>query len=439
MSPIRSTSPPEERPERPPSKRRRPHRKSRTGCLDCRKRRVKCSEERPSCRSCIRREVVCEYPEEAQAVDKDVSQAPEVLHEVSPSFSLPMPRLSREQTRVIPLYTPVSTPGTVSGASQTSAQFPAEFGIRDLALLHHWTMSTSVDIYKTPDVDVLWQVTIPHIGFQHPFVAHAIISLAALHMAYISGYSNSSYVTEATQHHEKALAGFHEIIQNFTSEKSEAVLAWSLLNVLYVFSISRELSSNAERDTPRLRKDRLLGVEWIPMIRGVDAVLAPHYDFIRSGRMSSIVTLGNWDELEPDKIASTPVDKELCRTRDSWKNSSDGEVYEQTLRYLRKCYMYMSQFETIDGQALEQWGCNRAWAAPMAFIHFAPQQYFTLLHQRQPPALVLFSFFGALLHTLNEIWFLEGWGKDIVEVVDELLGSFWRSWISWPLHIVGIE
>ncbi|TDZ16353.1 Protein RTA1 [Colletotrichum orbiculare MAFF 240422] len=339
----------------------------------------------------------------------------------------------------IPPTTPTPDPGTVSGISHTSFADTPNFDIQDLALLHHWTISTSVDIYKTPSADSLWQRTLPQIGFQYPFVAHAILSLAALHLAHIEGSPSSPYVVDATRHHEIALVGFHECVNNLTRENSEALLAWSILNLLYVFSISKQLSHATELSSPRLRKDRLLGVEWIPMVRGIDAVLGPHYDFLREGRMAGALSLGNWHELNLDDHASDAVDQELCRLRDAWRSSSDAEVYDEALHIMRKCLMYAKQFDTMDEETLAQWGFNRAWAGPMAFIHFAPQQYFTLLHQRQPHSLIIFAYFGAFLHMLDDYWFLEGWGRDIVGAVDELLGSYWQPWICWPIQTVGLD
>lgn len=270
-------------------------------------------------------------------------------------------------------------------------------------------------------------------------MAHAILSLAALHMSYIDGSQDRSYILEATQHHEIAIAGFHEYINDLSEEKTEALLAWSILNLLYVFSISRQLADSVERNSPRLRKDRLLGTEWIPMMRGIDAVLGPYYGYLAEGRLRPILHLGNFNELDPDEVVSDPADLELRRLRELWESSSDADVYEQALLVMRKCRMYTAQFETMDIQTLQRWGCNRAWAGPMAFVHFAPQQFFTLLHQRQPHSLVLFAYFGAFLHTLDDYWFLEGWGKDIVEVVDEMLGTYWRPWIYWPLQSVGLD
>ncbi|GKT47199.1 sterol uptake control protein 2 [Colletotrichum spaethianum] len=346
---------------------------------------------------------------------------------------------SDDTERRNPVKRLTATIGRDSDASEPLNAAAFNFSIKDLALLHHWTVCTSVDIYKTPELDSLWQVVFPQIGFEYPFVAHAILSLAALHLAFIEGSKNSRYVLEATRHHEEALKGFHEVVRHVSVENSEALLAWSLVNVLYVFGITKQLADSVESSSPRLRKDRVLGTEWIPMIRGVDAVLGPTYGHLQNGRMARIMDLGNWSDLDPDHAAPEEMDIQLCRARETWSNSGDTEVYEEALRILRKCRMFILQFDSMDSRTLQEWNCNRGWAGPLAFIHFAPQRYFTLLHQRQPQALVLFAYFGVLLHGLNHHWFLQGWGKDIVEVIDELLGSYWRPWLVWPLQVVGIS
>ncbi|WQF85844.1 Putative zn(2)Cys(6) fungal-type DNA-binding domain-containing protein [Colletotrichum destructivum] len=428
--------------ETPPVKRRKPHKKSRTGCLDCRKRRVKCSEERPSCRSCVRREVFCEYPEEAQPTGNLTPQSSDLHDDASPARLSPrVYDTGGDHNRTQHPSTPAPTPvGAASSVSRRPGASTDTFGIRDLALLHHWTVSTSVSIFKAPDLDSLWQVLIPQIAFEHPFVTHAILSLAALHMAYLDDRpQNSSYVEEATQHHAVSLAGFHSVLENCTVDQYEGLFLWSILNIIYVFSISKQLADNVERNSPRLRKDRLLGVEWIPMMRGIDAVLAPYYDFLRGGRMQPLLSLGNWTELEPGDSILDPMDRELRRLQDIWKDSGDADVYNHALTVMRKARMYCLQFETMEAHMLADFGWNRALAGPLSFVHFGPQQYFTLLHQRQPPALVLFTYLGALLHSLNHVWFFEGWGKDIVEAIDDLLGDYWRPWIRWPLRHAGLS
>lgn len=47
--------------------RNRPHKKTRTGCLACKRRRVKCDETKPRCSNCRDRTETCQYPDQCVA------------------------------------------------------------------------------------------------------------------------------------------------------------------------------------------------------------------------------------------------------------------------------------------------------------------------------------------------------------------------------------
>ncbi|KAL2753688.1 hypothetical protein ACRALDRAFT_1077366 [Sodiomyces alcalophilus JCM 7366] len=47
---------------------RRGHTKSRRGCYNCKRRRIKCQETRPACGHCIKTGLQCEYPSLVQIV-----------------------------------------------------------------------------------------------------------------------------------------------------------------------------------------------------------------------------------------------------------------------------------------------------------------------------------------------------------------------------------
>ncbi|KAK4039290.1 sterol uptake control protein 2-like protein 1 [Parachaetomium inaequale] len=433
-----------------PVKRRRAHHKTKTGCTDCRRRRVKCDEKKPSCRACVRRRVPCNYTVEGRVVTDASLELPPTPYTAASRLSSHLPSPPQRPFTEPPLT--AATPAHPQGHSAHSSTFSTE----DLALHHHWTVSTSLSIAREPSCADIWQRVFPEVGFHHPFVTHAILSLAALHLAHSSSSSrrhagegtreSDAYVARAAEYHNAGLRGFRQSVADGIAEaNSEALFVWSLLNMIYVFGMFR---CQAPRNAPRA-KDLVLGVEWIPMTRGIEAVLAPTHNHLRFGRMRRLVSVGNWDELEPGPPAGSSsrggrVDACLCRARETWTDQNGGsdaaaETYDEALRILRKCRMYIEQFETMDAATLAEWGYNRAWAGPLMFVHFVPHAYFTLLHQRQPPALVLFAYFGALLHGVDDFWYMEGLGKEIVEVVGDLLGSYWRPWISWPLEFVGLD
>ncbi|XEV05046.1 hypothetical protein FSHL1_010333 [Fusarium sambucinum] len=410
---------------------RKPHKKSRTGCLDCRKRRVKCNEERPRCWSCKRRDIPCEYPDNTTV---PVVLVPQIL----PSPVSPLVLSQSPSITSVPTPTPTlsSTANSLSSFDYTPT---GTLELTHLRLLHHWTVSTSVDLCKCPKTVWMWQEAFPQMGFQYPFVLHALLGLAALHIAYHSPSERKERWLDGMYHHGEALTGFQRQISNITEENSEALFTWSICNVLYVFALSNPLQDAVE-GAPTLstsaRNEKVLGAEWIPMIRGIDAVLVPTHNLLRFGRMQNIMSLGNWDELDPGQDSNDSDDGYFCSIRETWSDSSSSEIYEEALHILRKCRLYSQQFSNMDSKTRDDWGYNKEWSGPLIFIHFAPESYFTLLKQRQPPALILFALFGVLLHGNNGYWFMRGWGKAIVEVVADILGSFWKEWLSWPLQVV---
>ncbi|RSL39807.1 hypothetical protein CEP53_013800 [Fusarium sp. AF-6] len=200
---------------------------------------------------------------------------------------------------------------------------------------------------------------VPQSGYEHPFVMNAILSLAALHRAYLIRSDKHRHMADAAVHHTKALRGFQEALSHFNDENGEAVFIWSTLNLLYVFGISGRLSDGLEpHPNPLSRKDRMLGVEWIPMVTGIRTVVKPNHKVLKSGRLSKFMTVGNWLELDPD-AKPHPEDERLCHLRSCWDGTPDAPTYEEALRILRKCRLFMAQFSGID--PLEEAGFNRLW------------------------------------------------------------------------------
>jgi hypothetical protein len=319
-------------------------------------------------------------------------------------------------------------------SDETPAPSAATFVIDDLALLHHWTLSASLDIVKSTGGDHYWQRLFPQIAFQHPFVMHGILSLSALHLAYRQLHERQRLVCIAAYHHNIALQGFQQGISQMSDDNSDALFACTSLNILYVFGNFGPLCDDLSVD----RKSRILGAEWIPAIRGVDAVLQPVYERVRRGPLSPMLGLGNWEELDPSH-QSVFGDAHFRSIQGVWHHSGDVHVYDKALYLLRKCNAYMRQFATMSSEVLAQWGYNQTWSAPFIWLHFAPEEYFELLQQRQPHALLIFAYLGTLFHALDDYWFMEGWGRNMVDVANELLGAYWCRWMAWPKEVVEIH
>ncbi|KAF4501269.1 UPC2-regulatory involved in control of sterol uptake [Fusarium agapanthi] len=210
----------------------------------------------------------------------------------------------------------------------------------------------------------IWQEILPQIGFRYPFVLHGFLSLAALHIAYTSPTERTQSWLVGMHHHNEALTGFQRELSTITEENSEALFTWSICNVLYVFATSNPLYQGIGGGPTSLtsaQKEKVLGTEWIPMMRGLEAVQKPTYNYLRSGRMKAIMSNGNWAELDPEQESQDPEDAHFCHARKSWNDPDHAEVYEEALQVLRKCRLYSSQFREMDSETRSNWGYNKEW------------------------------------------------------------------------------
>ncbi|XEV01448.1 hypothetical protein FSHL1_006735 [Fusarium sambucinum] len=412
----------------------RMHRKAKTGCFDCRRRRVKCSEEKPDCRACLRRGVDCLYPSLIYP-SPAVRHGDGVSNASTPPHSLSL-QLPYKDLSPIPNLSSLSFPTVLP--TQVSEQSSPIFSTEDMALFHHWTVCTSLDVYKHSGLSVICQVIFPQIALKHHFVMQALLGLTALHIAYLDPQERLRHTANAARYHNDGLKGFREAMAQGHDETGEPLFVWAALNLLYVFGVSGRLGEGlCDESDWGSRGERILGRGWIPMQLGVETVLDPFYETVCSGPLRDLVTVGNCEEIDPPKEATDSEDEHFCHIRTAWENNPDALIYEETLRSLRRCRLFMAQFSTMGTEDAQE--LNRFWQGPFVFLHLAPPEYLTLLSQRQPPALILYAFYGALLHSINDSWFMEGWGYDIVNVIEDLLGHYWKSWIAWPIEVVGLK
>lgn len=63
-------------------------------------------------------------------------------------------------------------------------------------------------------------------------------------------------------------------------------------------------------------------------------------------------------------------------------------------------------------------------------------EYLDLLLKNEPRSLVMLAHYGAFLHVMAQAWWMEGWGKILVNVAAEHLDKSVQSEIEWPLAVV---
>jgi hypothetical protein len=313
------------------------------------------------------------------------------------------------------------------------------FRVEDMALLHHWITVASHSILKTHELDHYWHSVLPSIGFRHQYVIHSILSLSALHIAHTNPPDKEALLDLAAEHRSNALDGFTKDLHIVGFDNSTAIFANSTLVFFYAFaSFSKTFAG--EKSNSNIRTAQVLGKEWIVLVRGTAAVLEPVRMHIREGPLRAFLELHNFYELEDamNSADDSGFEDRLLDVKKIWTAHKHAKVYNETSHILLRCNAWMAQFKIMTDEAKSAFGYNRFCSGPFIWLIFAPEKYIILQQQRQPPALILFAYYGVLLHRLNSYWWAEGCGQSIVTAVDACLGPYWSSLLEWPKEAVGL-
>ncbi|KAK0667544.1 hypothetical protein QBC41DRAFT_137465 [Cercophora samala] len=143
---------------------RKGHTKSRLGCFNCKRRKVKCQETIPSCSNCTRAGLVCEYPER-----------PRMASALS---------ASRMSVAVVPTASLQST--------------PTVFTPEDMRYFHHFLVTA----YPPLPIqgDQIWMQT-ASLSHSYDYLMHAMLGLAASHLDIHGG----NCASQALAHRVKAI------------------------------------------------------------------------------------------------------------------------------------------------------------------------------------------------------------------------------------------
>lgn len=211
--------------ERQPQK-RRPHSKSRRGCANCKKRRVKCDETHPVCKNCEHLGLDCAFKEAAQN-----QQARELLN--------------------------------------SYAKGP--LNMVDLQLFYNylrnvWPTISNAGICN----DQIWGTEVPQLAFEFPFLMHAILTFSATYMMTQARKNSPNApppVSEnvITVHRGYALQFLREEVLKVTARNLDALVAASILLILDSLANASSPDATAPSSLP--------ASAWLHHVRGAATIL----------------------------------------------------------------------------------------------------------------------------------------------------------------------
>ena len=393
------------------------HRKSRKGCLNCKRRKVRCDEKWPICRACDRHSVACTYPDLVR-----LSQPPSTSVRTPPSYS-----------------------NNVLSGSETE-----ERRILELRLLHCYLTEIVPSLYAGDHNELakdVWSSMVPALAFRHPFLLHALLSTAALYLTANTPQSSqalrghaeesrrsqdnngdverSNLPTDSATHQyylNLAVQKQREVITNLAPENADAATFATLLisNQGFLLMDSHEHEPYA------------LPYRWMLLASATPTVISNTRRMVSEN--AAIIAL-----IKASEFLFAPNTSERAENRHFFQPLLDWErypepnfndkvqvAYEKALNYLGSIYIAIQDDENQPKL------CRRLFG----FAPMVPKLFLDFVEKRRPRALVILAHLFAMTKAVDNVWWFRGSAKRHVHGIKSIVPSDWQWAMDWPLSFL---
>ncbi|KAM0453856.1 hypothetical protein ACHAO4_004600 [Trichoderma viride] len=399
---------------------KRPHKKSRSGCQNCKARKVKCDESRPTCRSCKLRQADCVYlyPQKTQQSIEATSSS----QQSSPAQQLKSATASATGISDIASTSSVlfSAP-ILAYADKYNGQtppmpiellfLPTGIDMSDMKALWFYATQTcgSFSTMGNEGHRSIMRSLLVRYGSESPFLMDTIFALSSLHMMQLNEQFDAQ---RALTYRVRSLAGYRKAIEEANPVDFPALLANSLLITA--------LSSQNFREADG--KDLYI-LDWLVVWKGIVLV-------INLVSKSTILESGMWSlffrpRIDIEKSTSFIPEKLLTLVSAIQPGDLDypfRDAYDQTLKYMGSLYM-----DLVEGPS------NLMCLRVITIFTFVPREFIDIARSLQPRALVILAYFAAFFKLVqSEVWWVEGIGDRTIRDICKYITLEWYDYMRVP-------
>lgn len=263
----------------------------------------------------------------------------------------------------------------------------------DLRLLHHFAMFTSLDL-GSPEFDVVNKNTTISLALEHSHLMHAVLAVAATQLRRLDTQNQFARSAEI-QHWQHALSSFrYALNQPFTRDNCDAILLSSILLNLMSFSFIQSddispLGSWVFSSSPRK-------LNWLYVQLGLRHLLEQTKPFHTESRLIPLFLAGDdekgtYSDESPGIQGLPEAFVKVCGLDEY--STPENNPYHSPVRLL-------APLLTLERRADNTF----------KFIHWfaaVDGKFAVLLQQKDHPALLLISYWLAMLCDLNQWWCYE--------------------------------
>ncbi|EME44554.1 hypothetical protein DOTSEDRAFT_172825 [Dothistroma septosporum NZE10] len=397
---------------------RKTHRKSRLGCVECKKRRVKCDEAKPACTNCRRRSTPCDYntatstryrtptrPDDYSTnTYYGIGSDPVTFTEKSSSYG-GTPALAAAPSPHVPYYPPVAF----------------AFDIFDMELWHHWL---TVACYSFADDDlgvVMWRNNISRYAFAHEYVAQLLLALSALHLGRTYSDRASNCIRRSASLQSAAVNG---MMSALADPNRSATALWIAAMMLAFCSFGR-----GPQPGQYLVYSDDYEPEWLGLLQGVKSIRE-----YPSGTLDSVLPAleagVTKQAVSPEELVPG-VEKAIQKLRNSIDalraEDTTCDKYIRPLDDLRTCFSELFEKHSNSSEV------KLASQNIFVWLYRLDGDYIASIQSKRPMALVILAHYLVLMSQNKQAWYLHGWVAHIMEAIRQQLHPAYLQWLEWPI------
>ncbi|KAI1766838.1 hypothetical protein GGR53DRAFT_484573 [Hypoxylon sp. FL1150] len=380
---------------------KRPHKKSRAGCQQCKKRKVKCDEVRPTCKACRLRKENCIYPT-AQASDSLFVDAktPYAPPSPSPSSSASPSRDVGSLVVSEPLYRPHQLGDNT-----------------DMRMLWFFTTQGyhffSIQTGRSTIVDHVLQVKLVQYAFESPFLMDCLMAVSSLHLQSVH---QPIPPQRALAYRAKAFEGYRRAIENADPHDFPALIGASLLMIAVSSQMFREPDGKP-----------LYIIDWMKVWRGIGLIVeivSP-----RALQDSGMAVLFYRPPVNLGKASAYIPNNLLFMVASIQAGDADNghkQTYYDMLKYLGSLY-----------QELKDHGFNPILDLRIvSFFTFIPKTFIPLAQEHRPRALVILAHYLCFVKLCPDVWWMEGIADREMQQIVKEIGQEWAHLLRVPQMVL---
>ncbi|KLP05448.1 Uncharacterized protein Y057_5644 [Fusarium fujikuroi] len=389
------------------------YKKSRNGCIRCKKRRVKCDEEVP-CSACVRHRVRCSL--ELVKSDDYQEQKPLINRSLqTPSHSLP-----------------AGSPASLLSSSLFSSPLDEpDCWVSTAELMLHYTTVTYKTMVFNERTIPTFQQSVPQVALGYPWFLRQILAFSGYHLAHLHPEKRHSYLLQASKHQNASLRGLREALSEpVTSSNCHALYASTTFIVVNKFAAFPNCDDFRSHGCSQPVQSLM---EIFSLVNGMEAVLhSPGAADLRNGPLKELFC-----ETPHPHVNSYLLRGLHARLPELARRIASDSMEDQSRAVLTSAVV------SITGCVDDAFSNLYKVSPPELRVIFSwpmsvPRDFLDLAVSGHPLALIILAYYDILLYWgETEYWFFENWAEALITaIVEKVKGSPWDDLLNWPVEVI---